>query len=84
MADAALTVRIEGERERRLDALAKRLERSQTELVDQAIDAFLDTHAWHVEEIEQGLAEATRGEFVSDEEIARLSDRYEPDALAPR
>lgn len=82
MADSALSIRIEGERERRLDSLAKRLQRSRTALVDEAIDAMLDTHDWQVEEIEQGLAEARRGEFVSDAEIARLYNRYEPDAAA--
>lgn len=55
--------------QKQLDALAKQLDRSRNYVVSQAIAALLDTHAWQVEQIEKGLAEARCDVFVSDEEM---------------
>ena len=80
MKEGVFTVRIDPEKQKQLDALAQRLDRSRNYIVNQAIQAFLETHAWQIAQIETGLAEAQRGVFVSDEEMARIFDRYHPEA----
>ncbi len=80
MKEGVFTVRIDPEKQKQLDALAKQLDRSRNYVVNQAIDEFLDTQAWQIEQIEKGLAEARLGEFVSEEEMTRIFDRYTPEA----
>ena len=46
------------------------------EAAAQAIEAWVDIDAWHREEIEAGLAEADRGDFASDAEVAAVFDRW--------
>jgi predicted transcriptional regulator len=84
MKEGVFTVRIDPEKQKQLDALAKQLDRSRNYVVNQAIGEFLDTHAWQTQQIEQGLSEARRGEFVSDEEMDRIFNRYKPDSPADR
>ena len=43
---------------------------------NQAIEEFLDTHAWQVAHIRAGLAAAERGEFATDEEMDAVFNRY--------
>lgn len=84
MKEGVFTVRIDPKKRKQLDALAKQLDRSRNYVVNQAIEEFLDTHAWQVEQIEKGLAEARRGSFVPDEEMEQIFDRYNPEAPAGR
>jgi len=56
-----------------LDSFTMKLSRS--ELNKLAIDEWLTAQMWNVEEIESGIAEADRGEFASDEEVAKHSFR---------
>ncbi len=80
MSEGIFTVRIEQAKQQKLDAIAQQLDRSRNYLVSKAIDDFLDLHAWQVEEIRQGLAQAERGEFAPDEDVERVFNRYKADA----
>lgn len=82
MKEGVFTVRIDPKKHKKLDALAKQLDRSRNYVVNQAIEEFLDTHAWQVEQIEKGLAQARSGTFVSDEEMEQIFDRYNPETPA--
>ena len=71
-----MTVRLDEAKTQRLEELAARLNRSRSDLARQAIDDFLALQEWQLAEIEAGLAEADRGEFVPDEAIAAILRRY--------
>ena len=58
MAEGIFTVRIDPEKQQQIDQLARRLDRSRNYLVGQAIEEFLEAHAWQVEKIKAGLAAA--------------------------
>jgi predicted transcriptional regulator len=73
---AAFTVRLDDEKTRRLDQLARKLDRPRSCLAAQAIDDYLAREEWQIAEIEAGLAEADRGEFASAEDLARVVARY--------
>jgi predicted transcriptional regulator len=72
----AFTVRLDDEKVQKLDLLAEKLARPRSYLAAQAIDDFLAREEWQVAEIEAGLAEADRGEFASDADVARVIAKY--------
>ena len=71
MATEAFTIRAETEIVHKLDDLAGSLDRSRNYLVNQAIKEYLETHAWQVEKITQGMAAAERGELIAHDDVMR-------------
>jgi len=71
MATEAFTIRAETDIVHKLDDLAGSLDRSRNYLVNQAIKEYLETHAWQVEKISQGIAAADRGELIAHDDVMR-------------
>ncbi len=65
-----LAVRISERKAREVEALAKATDRSKSWLLEQALDAYLETQSWQVARIERGLAELDRGEGRPHEAVA--------------
>ncbi len=65
-----LSLRISKDKARRIEALAKATDRPKSWLLEQALDAYLESQAWQVARIERGLAEVRRGEAVPHEAVA--------------
>lgn len=76
MSMAAFTVRVPEETASKLDQLAEKLERSRSYMAAQAIEDFVTREEWQLAEIEAGLADADRGDFASDAEIAAVVGKY--------
>lgn len=72
----AFTVRVPDELAEKLDRIAHKLDRSRAYLAAQAIEKFVEQEAWQLAEIEAGIAEADKGDFASDEEIAKTIAKY--------
>ena len=70
-----LTFRTESEKRQALDEIARGLDRDRSWVLNAAIDAYLDVHAWQVARIKEGLRQAEAGEFATDEEVARAFRR---------
>jgi predicted transcriptional regulator len=66
---AAFTIRLDDETLAKLDALAADTDRSRNWLATKAIENYIDLNAWQIEQIKAGLAEADRGEFVSEADL---------------
>ena len=66
---AAFTIRLDDEMLAKLDALAADTERSRSWLATKAIENYVELNAWQVEQIKAGLAEADRGEFVTEADL---------------
>ena len=78
-----LTVRVSAELQGRLDAIAKAIDRPRSWVVNRALEAFVDSEAWQIDEIKRGIAEADADEFASEAEVAALFGklrRLNPDA----
>jgi RHH-type transcriptional regulator, rel operon repressor / antitoxin RelB len=63
----------------RLQRVAARAEKSDTDVAVDAIDAitaFLDLEEWQTKEIEAALKEADAGDFLTDEELAAAYRRW--------
>ncbi|MQB45160.1 CopG family ribbon-helix-helix protein [Rhizobium sp. ICMP 5592] len=72
----AFTVRVSDETASKLDQIAEKLDRSRSYMAAQAIEDYVAREEWQIAEIEAGLAEANRGEFASDGEIANVIGKY--------
>ena len=74
MATEAFTVRAESNIVHKLDHIAGSLDRSRNYLVNQAIQEYLETHAWQIEKITQGIESADRGELVGHDQVMQEMD----------
>ncbi len=65
-----LSLRIDSETKKRLEALAKRARRSKSFLAAEAIAAYVEAESWQLDEIEAGLADLARGRIVDHDAVA--------------
>ena len=65
----AISFRIDRDKVTRLERLAAATDRSRSWHLEQALDAYLETQAWQVGHIEQGLADAEAGRVVPHERV---------------
>ena len=73
----AFTIRSDSNKVKQLDKLASQMDRSRNYLVNQAIDQFLEIHAWQIERTKEGIKAADEGRFASDKEMERIFNKYE-------
>jgi RHH-type rel operon transcriptional repressor/antitoxin RelB len=66
-----LSIRIDSETKKRLDALSKRSKRSKSFLAAEAIAAFVASEEWQLGEIQAGIAELDSGQTVSHEKVTK-------------
>lgn len=66
-----LSIRIDSETKKRLDALSKRSKRSKSFLAAEAITAFVVSEEWQLGEIQDGIAELDSGQTVSHEKVSK-------------
>lgn len=71
-----ITIEIEEGFARALDEIAAALDRNRERVVQDAIAANLAFEARQRNRIRDGLAAANRGDFASDEEVARVFSAY--------
>lgn len=77
MATEAFSVRTDSSTVRKLDELAKQQDRSRNYIVNEAINQFLELHAWQEERIREGIEAADQGRFVERAEMERVFGKYE-------
>jgi RHH-type transcriptional regulator, rel operon repressor / antitoxin RelB len=66
-----LSIRIDAETKKRLDALSKRSKRSKSFLAAEAIAAYVESEEWQLGEIQAGIAELESGQEVSHAKVSR-------------
>jgi predicted transcriptional regulator len=66
-----LSIRIDPETKKRLDALSKRSKRSKSFLAAEAIAAYVDSEEWQFGEIQSGIAELDREQQVGHEKVGK-------------
>ena len=65
-----LSVRIDTDTKKRLEALAKRARRSKSFLAAEAIAAYVEAESWQLDEIQKGLSEFDEGRGVPHKDVA--------------
>jgi predicted transcriptional regulator len=71
-----ISFRLESDKVSALDALADSLDRDRTYLLAQAVQAFLDTQEWHLEQIRTGIAEADAGKVIDHRRVKAMASRW--------
>lgn len=76
MAAKVTSIRVEERKLKRLDRLARSLDRPRSWVLGQAIDRFIEHEEWFAREVERGVAQADRGELIQhDDVISELKGR---------
>lgn len=73
---SATTLEILPELKMQLDHLAEEIHRSESELANEAVALYLAQQRRIIGCIQEGLAQAQRGEFVTDEEMEAFFARH--------
>lgn len=73
---AAFTLRLDEATLHELDRLAEKTERSRSWLATKAIEDYIALNAWQIGKIDAGIAAADRGDFASDDDVARVVGKY--------
>jgi predicted transcriptional regulator len=73
---APFTVRLDEKTLNALDELAGKTDRSRNWLVTRAVEEFVSVNSWQIAKIEAGIAAADRGDFATDEEFARVVEKF--------
>ncbi|MHC5599443.1 MAG: CopG family ribbon-helix-helix protein [Nostoc sp.] len=80
MSKENITFWIDSDRKAALDAVAARINRDRSYVLNEAVAAYLEMYQWQIEEIQKGISEADSEDFASDEEVkatfARLTYTY--------
>lgn len=73
---AAFTIRLDDEMLAKLDALAADTDRSRNWIAAKAIESYVELNAWQIARIKEGIAEADRGEFATQDEVEAVFAKY--------
>jgi len=73
---SASKLEIRPELKMQLDHLAEEIHRSESDLANEAVALYLAQQRRIIGQIQEGLSQAQRGEFVSDEEMEAFFTRY--------
>jgi predicted transcriptional regulator len=76
MSEDTISIRIGSDKKAALDAIAARTQRDLTLVIDEALDAYLELHAWQVGHIEEGMRQADVGEFAAETEVREAFARW--------
>lgn len=71
-----LSFRTQDETKQRLDAIAQQQNRDRSFIINQAIDYYLSLYDWQVKHIMQGVEQAAKQEFASDNEVKKVFDKW--------
>ena len=76
MARRAISVRIDEDNRRALDRIAAGRKSDRSQVVNDAIEAYIEVHRWQIDHIGQGLRQADAGQFASEAEVKKAFKRW--------
>jgi predicted transcriptional regulator len=71
----ALSFRVDTDKNKRLESLAAATDRPKSWLLEQALDSYLETQAWQIEQVRQGLADIEDGRLIPDDVVWARAER---------
>lgn len=76
-ATTPVTIRTAKKMVNAIDTLASAMDRSRNYVINQAIQDYLETHAWQIERIKEGLAAAHEGRVRPAEDVfAKIAAKH--------
>ena len=76
MEKQTVSFRLDSEKVAALDALADSLDRDRTYLLGEAVQAYLETQQWHLEQIQAGIAEADANLVVDHRKVKAMAANW--------
>ena len=76
MEKQTISFRLEVDKVSALDTLANSLDRDRSYLLGEAVQAYLDTQQWQLEQIRAGIAEADAGRVVDHRRVRAMASRW--------
>jgi predicted transcriptional regulator len=76
MEKQTVSFRLASEKVSALDALADSLDRDRTYLLGEAVQAYLETQQWQLEQIRAGIAEADAGKVIEHRKVNAMATRW--------
>lgn len=74
--DKLMTVRLPADLAAQLEKLIQATGRTKSAITVAALRDYVEAEAWQIQDIEQGIAEADRGEFASAREISSFFAKH--------
>lgn len=79
---SVLTVRVTDDMKDQMDVLAEATGRTRSWIAAEAIRQYMESESWQIGEIRNALVEADAGDFVEDEEMERVFNKWSPEGRA--
>jgi len=76
MAKHGISLRIDDDKIDELDRLAKSQKRDRSFVINEAIATYLEINKWQINHIKASLAQANRGEFASEVDVAKVLKKW--------
>ena len=76
MKTASVSARLTPETARKIDLLAKALNRSKSYLAAEAIEAYVNDQQWQIEAIIEGVKEADEGRFATPRQMKKALAKW--------
>jgi predicted transcriptional regulator len=76
MEKQTVSFRLASEKVSALDELANSLDRDRTYLLGEAVEAYLDTQQWQLEQIRAGVADADAGRVIDHRRMKAIAGRW--------
>ena len=71
-----MEIHLTPEKEALLRQVAARTGQDAVEVIQEAVDRLLDHDTWFMQEVEKGISQAAKGDFIEhDEVVARIEKR---------
>ena len=74
--DKSMTVHLPAELAGQLDKLILTTGRNKSAITVAALRNYLEAEAWQIQDIEQGITEADRGEFATTDKVNSFFAKY--------
>jgi predicted transcriptional regulator len=71
-----ISARLNPETAKKLELLVKATARSRSYLVAEAIEAYVEEQAWQIGAIREGIKEADKGKFATDQEVRKTFKKW--------
>lgn len=71
-----VSFRLESDKVAALDALAGSLDRDRTYLLSEAVQAYLETQQWHLDQIRAGIADGDAGRVVQHSKVKAVAAKW--------
>jgi predicted transcriptional regulator len=76
MEKQTISFRLESDKVAALDALAGSMDRDRTYLLSEAVQAYLETQQWHLEQIHLGIADADARRVVAHNKVKAMAAKW--------